>query len=241
MDKADIIQRLTELEVSSAMATGMLHHLEFHGVTICGPVSRHPGARAIGFARTLKFLPRREDVFNPAGQEYAERRTALWAALDAVTPHDFMVIDAMGDPHTGCVGEMLVTYFMRQGGVGIVADGGVRDMPSLRGLDLPIWSTYTTPNFADQATLFPYAHNVDIACGGVLVRPGDMIIADDDGAVVVPESAIHQVIDAAADKEGWEAFTRERLRAGGELSKYYPLNDEAKIELVQWKARQSQK
>ena len=77
-----------------------------------------------------------------------------------------------------------------------------------------------------------------IACGGRLVMPGDIIVADDDGVVVVPISMAEQLLEKASEKHDWEEFTRMRLAAGGELRKYYPLSDEARVEYEEWRRTQ---
>jgi regulator of RNase E activity RraA len=95
-----------------------------------------------------------------------------------------------------------------------------------------------TPNFHTQTGIFPYAVNVPVACGGVLVLPGDIIIADDDGAVVVPVALAPQLLAAASEHVEWEGFSRLRLSQGGDLRKYYPLSEDARPEFEAWRAAQ---
>ena len=87
-----------------------------------------------------------------------------------------------------------------------------------------------------QNSIMPFAVNVPIACAGVLVMPGDIIMADDDGAIVVPAQLAPEVARLSGEKNQWEEFTRIKLAAGGDLRKYYPLNDEAKAEYEAWNA-----
>jgi regulator of RNase E activity RraA len=130
---------------------------------------------------------------------------------------------------------MLVTYFKARGGTGIVVDGCVRDYPRLQQIDLPLWVRGFTPNYASQTSLFPWAYNVPIACSRVLLLPGDIIIADDDGAVVVPRQLAPHIIEQTLAHEDWEAFSRMKMQEGGALGKYYPLNDEGRQEYEQWR------
>ena len=130
---------------------------------------------------------------------------------------------------------MMLTYFKGKRGVGVVIDGCIRDYPHAKGLGLGLWLRGTTPNFHVQTDIVPFAVNVPIACANVLVMPGDIIIADDDGAVVVPIALAPELAKKAGEKHEWEDFTRLRLSQGGELRKYYPLNDEARIEWEEWK------
>jgi regulator of RNase E activity RraA len=91
-----------------------------------------------------------------------------------------------------------------------------------------------------QTNIFPYAVNVPIACGGVLVMPGDIIVADDDGAVVVPIALAPELAKKTSAHHEWEVFTRMKLLQGGDLRKYYPLNDEARAEYEVWKKSQEE-
>ena len=101
-------------------------------------------------------------------------------------PGDVVVVDARGDMGSGVFGEMMLTYFQGRGGVGVVVDGCIRDFALARTLELGLWLRGVTPNFHTQTNIMPFAVNQPIACGGTLVMPGDIIVADDDGAVNVP-------------------------------------------------------
>jgi regulator of RNase E activity RraA len=133
---------------------------------------------------------------------------------------------------------MMLTYFKGKGGLGVVIDGCIRDYPFVQQLDIGLWLKGTTPNYHTQTDVFPHAVNVPIACAGVFVQPGDLIVGDDDGAVVVPKALAEKVIHEAHTKHEWEGFTRMKLLEGGDLRKYYPLNDEARVEYEEWKKSQ---
>lgn len=187
---------------------------------------------------TLQFMPQREDIASGLAQEAVERQTALWAVLEAVQPGDVLVIQAYGSAFSGCVGDMLVRYFKRKGGAGIVVDGRIRDAPRVRELGVPIWCTGTTPHYASQSELFPWAYDVPVAAGGVLCLPGDIVVADDDGAVVVPQATAPEVVATAQDHQEWEVFSRMRLDQGARLGNYYPLTSESRAEYEQWRDQQ---
>lgn len=224
--------------VSTATASATLHRLGIRQTFIEGPRPTHPGSKVVGSVLTLQFMPQREDVASGIQQEYAEKYSALWAVLETVQSGDVLAIQAYGDPYTGCMGEMLVTYFKAQGGVGIIVDGCVRDYPRLQEIDLPLWVRGFTPNYASQASLFPWAYNVPIACSRVLLLPGDIVIADDDGAVVVPRQVAPLVAQATLEHEDWESFSRMKMQQGGALGKYYPLSDEGRQEYEAWRLTQ---
>ncbi len=117
----------------------------------------------------------------------------------------------------------------------MVIDGCIRDSGPARALDLGIWVRGATPNYHAQTALVPFAVNVPIACGGVLVMPGDIVVADDDGAVVVPIALAEKVIAIGGEHAEWEEFSRFRLSQGGDLRKYYPLTEEVRAEYDAWR------
>lgn len=225
-------------EVGSATACAKLHQIGITKTFIEGPRTNTPGARAVGRAITLQFMPMREDIYSDAGvtQEYVERATALWAVLDFIEPGDFLVAQAYGTLKSGVVGEMLAHHLHNRGGVGLVADGGIRDSAKLADIDMPIWSLGPTPHYASQGELLPWGYHVPVAIGGVLVLPGDIVIADDDGAVVVPIGKAAHVLEASRHHEAWEVFSRMKLSQGGALRRYYPLDDIGQAEYDQWNA-----
>jgi regulator of RNase E activity RraA len=100
---------------------------------------------------------------------------------------------------------------------------------------LGLWLQGVTPYGHTQTVQFPYAYNVPIDCSGTLVVPGDIIIADDDGAVVVPISLAEQLAEKGGEHAEWEVFTRIKLSEGGDLRKYYPLSEEGRAEYEAWK------
>jgi regulator of RNase E activity RraA len=213
--------------VSAATACAKLNSQGIRRTFISGPKPLIPGQRIAGSAVTLQFMPQREDVFSGLAEEVVERGTALWAVLETIEPTDVLVVQAYGSVHTGCVGEMLVRYFRQRGGAGIVIDGCIRDTARVGELGVPIWCNGSTPHYASQSELFPWAYDVPVAVGGVLVLPGDIVLADDDGAVVVPRSRVAELIDVASKKELEEQFSRQRIEAGGRLRDYYPLTGSA--------------
>ena len=171
------------------------------------------GKKIVGPAITLQFMPLREDIYpdninrgpgklpeNPDGANTIQLHRA---ALYHTKPGDVIVVDARGDMDSGIFGEMMATYFQGAGGLGMVIDGCLRDFPVIsRELDLVstaticprhvirpcclqgLWIKGATPNFHTQTNIVPWAVNVPISCGGRLVMPGDIIVADDDGAVI---------------------------------------------------------
>jgi regulator of RNase E activity RraA len=224
--------------IGTATISGELNLLGIRSAAITGPVPRTPGRSVAGSALTLQCLPKREDLYQV--DEYADPERALHRhVLYHAQPGDVVVVDARGDLESGIFGEMMLTYFAARGGVGVVVDGCIRDFSSASRLDLGLWIRGTTPNFHSQTNVVPHAVNVPIACGGTTVIPGDIVVADDDGAVVVPIGLAATVAEQASEHAEWEEFARLRLAAGGELRRYYPLTDAARPEYDAWRRERS--
>jgi regulator of RNase E activity RraA len=223
--------------IGSATASGELNRLGYKACTIIGPTAWTPGTSVVGPALTLQFLPKRADVYDDAEYRAPERQLHRHVLYQS-EPGDVVVVDARGELSSGVFGEMMMTFFKGRGGAGVVIDGCVRDIGEIKKLGLGLWLKGATPNFHTQTVQFPAAINVPIACGGVLVLPGDIIVADDDGVVVVPIAAAPELVKKAGDHVEWEEFSRLRLSQGGDLRKYYPLNDEARAEYEVWKQHQ---
>jgi regulator of RNase E activity RraA len=231
----DLIEGLAH--IGSATASGELSRLGIRDPHIRGPVCWTPGKTVVGPALTLQFMPKREDLHG-GGEYISPERQLHRHVLYHTQPGDIVVVDARGDMGSGVFGEMMLTYFKGRGGIGVVIDGCIRDSAHVKGLGLGLWLRGVTPNFHRQTHIFPFAVNVPVACSNVLVMPGDLIIADDDGAVVVPIKLAPELLRKASEHHEWEDFTRMRLEEGGDLRKYYPLSDEGRIEYEAWRAAQ---
>ena len=187
-----------------------------------------------GPALTLQFMPKREDLYGAS--EYDDPEMQLHRhALYHTQPGDMIAVDARGDMTAGIFGDMMLTYFKGRGGLGIVIDGCIRDYPNVKKIDLGLWIRGVTPNFHTQTGLMPFAVNQPIACGGVTIMPGDILIADDDGVVCVPSALAPAVVEAGQKHHEWEDFSRMKLMAGEPLQRYYPLHADARAEYEAWR------
>jgi len=220
--------------VGAATASATLAHMGIRNCHMTGPVSWNKGKAIAGPALTLQFMPKREDLYGEG--EYADVEKQLHRhVLYQVQKGDVVVVDARGDITAGVFGDMMMTYFRGRGGAGMVIDGAVRDWVNVQKLDVPLWLNGVTPNFHTQTGLMPYAVNTPIACGGVTVIPGDIIVADDDGAVCVPVALAAQVIEQSNKHHEWEDFSRMKLMEGASLQDYYPLSDRKRPEYEEWR------
>jgi len=244
IETPDIVRPPKELidglaQIGSATASGELSRLGIRDPHIRGLTPWTKGKTVVGPALTLQFMPKREDIFRV--NEYADPEKQLHRhVLYHTQPGDIVVVDARGDMGSGVFGEMMLTYFKGRGGLGVVVDGCLRDIGEAKQLGLGLWIRGATPNFHAQTDIVPAAVNVPVACGGTIVVPGDIVVADDDGAVVVPIKLAPALVAVAQEHAEWEEFSRIRLAEGGDLRRYYPLSDEARPEYEQWRAERGQ-
>ena len=220
--------------LGSATIAGTLGHMGFKNPHMTGIMPQTQGKVMAGPALTLQCMPQRPDLFSEG--EYSDPETQLHRhVLYEVEENDVVVVDARGDLSSGVFGDMMSTYFKGRKGAGIVIDGVMRDKPNVDKLDLAIWMRGWTPNYHVQVSIWPSAVNVPISCGGVMVIPGDIIMADDDGVVVLPQSMAAKVIEDSKKHAEWEVFSREKLTAGESLRRYYPLHADAEDEYQAWR------
>jgi regulator of RNase E activity RraA len=229
----ELVERVREVGAATASAT--LAHMGIRNCHMVGPVARMPGAVAAGPCVTLQMMPKREDLYQEG--EYADVETQLHRHV----LYQASVVDARGDLASGIFGDMMMTFFKGLQGAGVVIDGCVRDWGKVQKLGIPMWLKGVTPNYHAQTSLMPMAVNVPVACGGVTVMPGDIIVADDDGAVCVPVGLAEQMVEKAHKDHGWEEFSREKLLAGESLKRYYPLHKDAWHEYEAWLAERANK
>jgi regulator of RNase E activity RraA len=194
-----------------------------------------PNTRIVGRAVTARFLPRREDVWQAMSEE--ERTSPPYRkAIESLEPGDVLVIDAMGWPEGAMVGDILSARIKNRGGAALVVDGPVRDLIGLKEVGLPVFAKNLHPVPSPYGIINTDA-NVPIQCGGVLVMPGDIVLADEDGVMIVPPALATKVAEAGIEIEEMEAFTRMKVEQGFSTLDVYPLNEELQREFEEFKKR----
>jgi 5-oxopent-3-ene-1,2,5-tricarboxylate decarboxylase/2-hydroxyhepta-2,4-diene-1,7-dioate isomerase len=187
--------------------------------------ANHPGDRIVGRARTLRFIPARPDLFAEHGGGYnAQKR-----AFDTVGPGEVLVVDARGERGTGTVGDVLALRAKVRGAAGIVTDGGVRDFDAVAEIGIPVFSQGPHPSVLGRRHV-PWETDVTVACGGAAVQPGDVIVGDGDGVIVIPPQLVAEVAAEAAAQDAADAWVADRVAEGEPVDGLFPMNAE-------WRAR----
>ncbi len=190
------------------------------------------GAPMVGEAFTLRYIPMREDLATSdvlGDPEYPQRK-----AIEAAPPGSVLVMDCRGVSDTGVLGDILATRLSVRGVAGVVADGCVRDIDELSGMNLPI---FCLGGSAPSSLTSHFAVDLEtpIACGGVAILPGDIIVGDGDGVVVIPRNLAAEIASSALHREKLEGFVKSRIAAGAALPGNYPPNEETLAEFEQSK------
>jgi 5-oxopent-3-ene-1,2,5-tricarboxylate decarboxylase/2-hydroxyhepta-2,4-diene-1,7-dioate isomerase len=219
--------------VGTATLSSQLRKHGLNNVSIDGVRSTLPEKRMVGRARTLRYIVHREDLFAEFGGGYnAQKR-----AFDEADRDDVLVMEARGERNAGTVGDILALRAQVGGAAGIVTDGCVRDVAALTRLAIPVYHAGPHPAVLGRKHI-PWEANVTISCGGAAVQPGDVIVGDADGVVVVPARLVELVVDGAIEQERQERFIAEQIAAGEAVEGLYPLNDLWTKRYEQWlKAR----
>jgi regulator of RNase E activity RraA len=199
-DAADLLRRLG---VSRTVMQGIRPQIGVSGTVV-------------GRARTLRMLPEREDIKRPVNGPINR------GLYDSIGAGEVLVVDAMAIESHAVLGDMMLTRMRTRDAAAVVVDGAVRDLPVMADKGLPIFARCSSPDVF-MSRLRPWESDGAIQCGGVLVEPGDFILADADGVVVVPRALAESLADAADSKREADAFSQALLAAGFALDDAYPL------------------
>lgn len=220
---AGLDPEVRELLSQAAVATisAALRKRGYHDVFIEGVFPNHAGDRIVGTAKTLRFIPFRPDLFKEHGGGFnAQKR-----AFDQVAPGEVLVVEARGERGTGTVGDVLALRAQVRGAAGIVTDGGVRDFDAVAEFEIPVFSQGPHPSVLGRRHV-PWETDVTIACGGAAVQPGDVIVGDGDGVLVIPAAIAAEVAAEAAAQEREDAWVAEQVAAGASVDGLFPMNAE---------------
>jgi regulator of RNase E activity RraA len=220
---ADVIRTLSQ--ISTATVTTILLKKGLRNVWMRGTRPIRPDQpRLVGRAFTLRFVPAREDLATPASWSSPK---STRAAIEEMPAGCIAVVDAMGIADAGIFGDILCARMQKRGVAALITDGVVRDLAGVLGTGLPVWCQgAAAPPSVAGLTFVNWQE--PIGCGGVAVFPDDVVVADGDGAVLIPPALLADVVAAAPEQERLEGWIMREVEGGAALPGLYPPNDEAK-------------
>ena len=190
-------------------------------------------ARTVGRAFTLRFIPAREDLATPVS--WASPRSTR-AAIEEMPPGSVAVADAMGVTEAGIFGDILCARIKQRGVAGLITDGAVRDIAGVLKTGLSVWcGGAAAPPSVASLTFVNWQE--PIGCGGVSVYPDDVIVADDDGAVLIPAALAEEVARVAQEQELIETWIMDEVLKGARLPGLYPPNEDTLKRYKDWASR----
>ncbi|WP_454699434.1 fumarylacetoacetate hydrolase family protein [Arthrobacter humicola] len=217
--------------VCTATLSSQLRKRGLNNVSIDGLSSTRPEKRIVGLARTLRYVPNREDLFKTHGGGFNAQKKAI----DSVNEGEILVMEARGEKGTGTIGDILALRAQVRGAAAIITDGGVRDFAAVAAMDMPTYYANPHPAVLGRRHI-PWDTDITIACGGTTVQPGDIIVADSDGILVIPPALADELADDSIAQEREEVFIAEMVAQGHSVDGLYPLNAEWRGKYEQWEA-----
>ena len=220
--------------VSTATITTVLLKKGLRNVWMRGARPLRPGQpRLVGAAFTLRFVPAREDLATP---ESWASPISTRAAIEAMPEGCIAVVDAMGVKDAGIFGDILCARMVKRGVAALVTDGVVRDLEGVLGTGLPVWCDgVAAPPSVAGLTFVGWGE--PIGCGGVAVFPDDIVVADQDGAVLIPQALLDHVLAEGPEQERMEGWIVDEVNNGAVLPGLYPMNAETKARYAAFKAK----
>ncbi len=217
--------------VSTATITHQLQMRGLRTMFLSGLKPLRPGQSMVGRARTLRYVALREDLV----QQYSAGLNPQRKASETAEPGDVIIIEARDVPDAGTVGDIYAMRAFDRGAVGIITDGALRDTPAIAALGRAVYHRASHGSTWGRHHM-PFSNDEPITCAGVFVVPGDVIVGDGEGAVVIPAALVAEVARDCVVQEEVESFAIERVRAGESTVGLFPLSKERRPEFEQWAA-----
>ena len=219
-------------EITTEAAWGALTQRGYEHCFIGNLTVVHPELTMVGRARTLRFVPYRPDLEEDLLARNSQPLHKV--VVEDAEPGEVLVVDGCGRNDAGVMGDMILSRFVQRGGAGVVVDGAIRDLAYMRGIDLPIYIG-AAHSSAITGKLLALEQQVPIQVAGVCVRPGDFLLGDAQGVVVLPPKIADEIIAEASSTEAKEAFLRRKMDQGATLYEAYPPNAEIEAEYERFK------
>ncbi len=226
---SETLARLSQ--VTSATVSMQLIKRGIRRAWLNGPKPLDPArTRLVGEAFTLRFVPLREDL---ATFESYTQPGSLRESIEAMPAGVVAVIDARGETGCGTLGDILAARLKERGVLGVVSDGAMRDTVEMAALDWPIFCNGKASPPSITAHFFA-GWGDTIGCGGVTVVPGDVVVGDEDGCVVIPRALADEVAEGAVEQERYERFVQIRVKQGAAVLGLYPPTEESQAAYRRW-------
>jgi regulator of RNase E activity RraA len=187
----------------------------------------------VGPAYTLRFIPSREDIDSMAN--YSRTDNLHRRAIEECPPGHVLVIDTNKSADASSAGDLMAARLVKRGVAGVVTDGGFRDTPAIRRTGLPAYQYRSAPP-ATPIAMHPIELNGAVGCAGVAVYPGDVLLGDGEGVVVIPRHMVDEVADEAVDAVEYEAFAELQIALGRTIFEVFPATAESRLEYERWVA-----
>ena len=217
----DLFEKLSKISIDTI--SGILMGMGYPDTYIEEIMPITNGTNMVGRARTLRYLPVRQDLSDEMKDRY--QFSLLHHAIEDTQPGDVLMVDAGGCTGSGFIGDVMLSRMIVLGGAGIVVDGAIRDLTVVRDMDCPIY-TRGVHAAVSQRRLIAVDYQVCIKCGDVTVMPGDIVAGDDEGTIVIPAQLAEEVAERGAEIEHRETFLRKVIEEGERpLHEVYPPNE----------------
>jgi regulator of RNase E activity RraA len=223
----DLLKQSSSASVATILFTRGLRRAAMLGPRL---LTRAQGVM-VGEAFTVRTIPSREDIDQLAAFDGRERLQAK--AFDTCPQGNVFVVDCRGETFGAFGGAIFLSRLAARGAAGMVSDGPVRDVAEAAQLDLPVFAAGTSPP-PSLVRHHVVEINVPVACGRVAVYPGDIVVGDADGVVVIPRHLAQEVASAALEQERYDGFALEQIRAGNPVFGTYPPDEATRARYAEW-------
>ena len=216
--------------VSTATLAGQMQRRGSRNSFLGGLKPLKEGQRMLGYAHTLRYVPKNEEFEKRSTGPNAQRR-----AVESIEPDDVLICEAGFQPHAGTIGDIFTMVVKQRGGTGFITDGALRDTPAVADIGLPVY--HQSSHAATLGRLHtPLEHQIPIACAGVTVFPGDILVGDGEGVCVIPSRWAEEIANDSYSQELEEEWAIERVAAGESSIGTFPIAKERRPEFEAWLA-----
>jgi regulator of RNase E activity RraA len=225
----ELFGKLAQVSIEGVWA--LLQREGYHQCFIHELDALHPDRRLIGRARTIRYLPNRPDLRQKI---YSQRKQLNYVSAEEAEPGDVLVFDAGGETRAAVTGDVTTTRFLYKGGNGVIVDGALRDVPEFAQMPFQVFLRRGQAA-AVSPVLMSVDYQVPVRIGSVTVAPGDILLGDRHGILVIPAHLAPKLVEEAIDKEGLEEFQRKLLLEGESIYTVYPANDDVRRRYEEYK------